>query len=141
VSSDAGDAEAGADPVVDLVGQIHCQLVGDDGVMGGGAEGPVGLGAVDPHPLPHPGRVDAGSDLVDHSGSVAVRDHPRVRHGGAEPASAFLRVTWVDAGVPEPDPYLTRPGLGIGQVPDLQHIGGGALLVVPDGARGRPLLK
>jgi hypothetical protein len=24
VSSDAGDAEAGADPVVDLVGQIHC---------------------------------------------------------------------------------------------------------------------
>jgi hypothetical protein len=28
VSRDAGDTESGADPVVDLVGQIRCQLVG-----------------------------------------------------------------------------------------------------------------
>lgn len=50
---DAGDAQARAELVAEVVGESCSPLIGYDGVLGGGAEGPVGLGAVDPHPLPH----------------------------------------------------------------------------------------
>ena len=56
VGGDAGDAQARAELVADVVGQGDGLVVGYDGVLGGGAEGPVGLGAVDPHPLPDPAR-------------------------------------------------------------------------------------
>jgi hypothetical protein len=59
-----------------VVGQRDGEVAGDDGVLGGGTEGAVGLGAVHPHALPDAARVDAVADGVDDAGGVAVRDHP-----------------------------------------------------------------
>jgi len=96
VRSDTRDTEAGAGLVVDLLRQRDGQLIGDDGVLSGRAERPVGLGAVNPDPLSGSVGVDALTDLVDRAGAVAVRHHPGEGHGGAEPAAPLLGVSRVD---------------------------------------------
>jgi hypothetical protein len=111
VRGDPGDAQAGAEFIAEVAGQGHGQVVGDDGVPGGGSEGPVGLRAVDPHALPQPGLVDSGADGVDDADPVAVRDHPREGHRGAEPAAPLLGITGVNPGNAHPDADLPRAGI------------------------------
>jgi hypothetical protein len=57
VGGDARDAQARADLVGDVGGQVHGQVRGDDRRLRGRPERPVGLRAVDPHPMP----IRAGS--------------------------------------------------------------------------------
>ena len=94
-------------------GSGTARSAGYDGVLGGGPEGPVGLGAVDPHPLSDAALVDALADGVDDAGRVAVRDHPRVGHRGAEPAAPLLGVAGVDTGEAHPNADLARAGVGV----------------------------
>lgn len=118
VGGDPGDAQARAEFVVEVVGQGDGLVVGHDGVLGGGAEGAVGLGPVHPHPLPHAPGVDSIAHGVDDSGRVAVRDHPRVRHGRTEPAAPLLGVAGVDARDGDADADLAGARGGVGQFTD-----------------------
>lgn len=136
VGGDAGDAEARAQLVTEVVGQECGLVVGYDGVLGGGAEGAVGLGAVYPDPLSHAVDVDPVAHRVDDSRGVAVRDHPREGHGRAEPAAPFLGVAGVDARDGDADADLAGAGDGIREFTDVQDIGGGALVVVPGSKHG-----
>ncbi len=136
VGGDAGDAEARPQLVTEVVGQRCGLVVGYDGVLGGGAEGAVGLGAVYPDPLSDAVDVDLGAHGVDDSGGVAVRDHPREGHGRAEPAAPFLGVAGVDARDGDADADLAGAGDGIREFADVQDIGGGSLVVVPGSKHG-----
>ena len=141
VRGDPGDAETGADLVGYLVGQVNGKLLRHDGVLGSGAERAVGLGAVHPDTLPDAVPADAVTDGVDGAGAVAVRDDARVRHRGAEPAAALLRVAGVHAGEPHPDADLPGSRLGVGELADLQDVGRGALPLVPGCAHELLLLE
>lgn len=109
----------------------NVQFGGYDGVLRGDTESPVGLGRVDPHALPDTADVDTVADSVDNAGGVAVRDHPRVEHRRAGPAAPLLGVARVDSGDGDTDAHITGAGDQIGQLAHVQHLGGGALLVVP----------
>ncbi len=126
VRGDAGDAQARAEVVGQVVGQWDGEVAGDDGVLGGGAEGAVGLGAVHPHARPDVARVDAVANGVDDAGGVGVRDHPRIGHGRADPAATLLGVAGIGAGDGDADTDLTGAGGGVGQLTELEHFGGRA---------------
>ena len=131
MGGDAGNAQTRAHLVADVVGERDRLVGGHHGELRGGAEGPVGLGAVDPDALSGPGRVDAVADRVDDARPVAVRDHPRIRHPVADPVAALLRVPGVDARDSDADANLARSRLGVGHLADLQHLRRRARPLVP----------
>ena len=111
VSGDPGDAQAGADLVRDARREgrwparagrqsvaRRCRTAGRTG-----RRTPTRAGRSCAGSTPSP------TDSID-PGAVAVRDDPRVRHRGAQPAAALLRVTGVHAREPSsargprPDP-------------------------------------
>ena len=140
VGGDTRDTQTRAELVGGGVRQVDGKVVIHGDVLRGGAEGTIGLGAVDPHAPPNAVRIDALADLVDDPGGVAVRDHTRVGHCRPQPTAAFLRVAWVHPRVPNPDPDLARRRLRVGQLTDLQDLLGRSLLVVPGNAHRAQLL-
>src|ERR1700757_1200708 len=94
----AGKPETSTHLVVDFIRKRNRLRLRHTRELRRGAERPVGLGAVGPHPLPDPTAVHALPDGVDHTRTVTVRDDPRVAHRGALPAGALLGVAWVDPG-------------------------------------------
>lgn len=140
VGGDPGNAQARPEFVAQVLGQRHRQILGYDGVLGGGAEGPVGLGAVHPHPPTDPACVDTVAHRVDDTGRVTVRDHPGIGHGRAEPATPFLGVAGIDTRHGHPDADLAGTGLRIGQFTDPKHLDSGTLSLVPGRKHGQPSL-
>jgi hypothetical protein len=80
VSGDPGDPEASAELIGEVVGKQDGQIGGYDGVLGSGAERPIRLGPIHPHPLADPAMINVGADCVDDTGGIAVRDHTWIRH-------------------------------------------------------------
>ena len=83
VGGDPGYPQARAELVVDLVGQHHRGDLRDDGELRSGAVRAVGLGVVDPDPLPAAVLRDTLTDSIDDTAAVTVRDHPA--NGIADP--------------------------------------------------------
>ena len=131
VSRDPRNSQARAHLVGDFIDERNGLQVGHAGQLRGGAEWPVRLCAIGPHPLPDPAAVHAVADGVDHAGTVAVRDDPRETHRISKPAGALLRIAGIDAGEANPYPDFARARFGSRQLPDLQHLCRGTLSVVP----------
>jgi hypothetical protein len=136
------DAEAGPVSEADAVRQAHGVAGGHDNILGRGAEGPLPLGLVEPDPLAHPRRLDAGADRVDNPRAVLVGDDPRKGHLGlAAPGAAALGVGRVDGGDGEADAHLTGAGLGDGQLAHGEHLAGGPLALIPGRAHRRGVCR
>lgn len=139
VGGDPRDAKARSDLVRDAIGQLDGVILGHDGELRGGAEGPIGLGAVDPDALSDAAPGDAVADRVDDARAITVRDHTRVRHPVANPVAALLRITRIDARNRNPDPYLTRARLRIRHLADFEHVRSGSRSFVPSREHPRHL--
>ncbi len=133
VRGDAGNAEACALLHRDGVGKRRYFFNGDDGEFGGGAEGAVGLRSEAPDAAAEPFGRDTGADLVDVTGSVAVRNDARVGHADGEGVLAFFDVAGINAGESDADAELAGARFGVGHFSDGEDFAGGTLLFVPCG--------
>jgi hypothetical protein len=131
VSGDPRYAQAGPELVGDVVGKPGSETGWNDYVLGGGAEGPIGLRTVNPHSLSQAALIDPVSDFVDRAGGVAVRNDERIRHRRAEPTVPFLRVARIHARKPHANPNLTGAGMRVLPLPHMQDIVGGTLTGIP----------
>ena len=131
MGGDPWDPETRANFIGDVVRKVHGLVSGDNRQLRSGAERPIGLGAVHPHPPADAGRVDLCADRLDHPGPVTVWDHPRGRHGRAEPAPALLGVARIDAGESNPHADVPWTWLRVGQFPQLKDVGCRPLPVIP----------
>ena len=132
VGRDARDPEAGARSRSSTSsGSVDRGGLRNDGELRSSAERPVGLGVVDPDPLPEPVLRRRPRPPASMTPAPSLCGITR-GNGIAEPklARPLLGVAGVDPGEPEPDPDLTGSGLGIRQLADLQHL-------APPGPAGR----
>jgi hypothetical protein len=95
---DAGDAEAGADVVGNVVRQRDRLVSGNGGVLRGGADGSLGLGAIDPDMLAYKSFGNVGAASIDASRPIAVRNDAGERHRIVQPAGTVLDVTGINPG-------------------------------------------
>src|SRR4051812_14179804 len=77
---DPGDAQTGTELIADLIRERDGLIGGHDRELGGSAESPVRLGAIDPDALADATTLDTIADSVDDARAVAVRNHARVGH-------------------------------------------------------------
>jgi hypothetical protein len=131
VRRDARNAKRRTEFVTHRVRQVDGQRVRQDRGLSGGPERTVRLRSIHPHPPANPSRVHTGADRVDDPGPVAVRDDPRIRHHRTEPTPALLDIARVHPRDSQPHPNLPGRWLRQRHNPDLQHLRGRSLPVVP----------
>jgi hypothetical protein len=131
VRGDAGNPEARARLIVDVVGELHSLVSRHGGQLRRSSEGTVRLRPVHPHTLSDSAGVYALSDGVDDAGAVAVRNDARERQPVPHPVAAFLGVPAIDARDGNPNAHLARSGLRVGHLTDLKHLRSGSRPLVP----------
>ena len=80
---------------------------------------------------------NAGADLIDDAGAVAVRDHPRVSNFSGRSQARF-DIGRVDAGGREFDAHFAGAGMRRFDFADAQDVARGSVTFVIDGLHGSP---